>query len=533
MNKEAITSYLSDLSRAMLAPIYVLPLVGFVIAIGAAVTNPGIVELIPFLDAPFFKGMGEVLVWSTLSVLINLHIIFAVGISVGLAKKDKHLAGFNAMILYFVYLYTMNTYMKFNGLLIDGDLGGTGQAHIMGLQVVDTGIFVGMLIGIVNAYFHNKYSQKVLSGALALYGESRLVLIIMLPITIGLGLLFAHIWPPVQQVIFQFGESIRGAGSMGVGVYGFLERILIPTGLHHLLWVPMHFTDLGGCQVIAEQTYCGVENIFLAEIGDPETTRLSSSIIFDSRSLVKIFGLTGAGLAMYHCADADKREKVKAIVFPAIASSILVGVTEPIEFSFLFVAPILFVVHAILTGLFMSLLAVFDIVAVGKGGLIDFIVYNVPLGTEKTDWPYYILMGLAQLAVYYVVFRALITKLNLKTLGRGEAEMKLHSKDDYKAKQQGQQGEVVVSQQIDAAVGQYNSAAIIRGLGGKENIIDVQNCYTRLRVEVHNPDLVSEAIIRESNPMGVVLKGTSIQIIFGSHVASVRQEVNEQLLAMA
>lgn len=186
MNKEAITTYMSDLSRAMLAPIYVLPLVGFVIAIGAATTNPGIVEVLPFLDAPFFKGMGEVLVWSTLSVLINLHIIFAVGISMGLAKKDKHLAGFNALIIYFIYLYTMHTYMKFNGLLLDGDLGGTGQASILGLQVVDTGIFVGMLIGIVNAYFHNKYSQKVLKGALSLYGESRLVLIIMIRLRLAL-----------------------------------------------------------------------------------------------------------------------------------------------------------------------------------------------------------------------------------------------------------------------------------------------------------------------------------------------------------
>ncbi len=232
---------------------------------------------------------------------------------------------------------------------------------------------------------------------------------------------------------------------------------------------------------------------------------------------------------MYHCADADKRAKVKAIVFPAIASSILVGVTEPIEFSFLFVAPILFVVHAILTGIFMSLLSIFDIVAVGKGGLIDFVVYNIPLGTEKTDWPYYVLMGLAQCAVYYVVFRALITKLNLKTLGRGEAEMKLHNKADYKAKQQGQASNDIVAQVANSAAGQYNSAAIIRGLGGKENIIDVQNCYTRLRVEVHNPDLVDEAVIKQSNPMGVVLKGTNIQIIFGSHVASVRQEVNEYL----
>ncbi|WP_241033847.1 PTS transporter subunit EIIC [Vibrio maerlii] len=524
MNKESITSYMSDLSRAMLAPIYVLPLVGFVIAIGAAITNPGIVEVLPFLDTPFFKGMGEVLVWSTLSVLINLHIIFAVGISVGLAKKDKHLAGFNAMIIYFVYLYTMNTYMKVNGLLIDGDLGGTGQASIMGLQVVDTGIFVGMLIGILNAYFHNKYSQKVLKGALSLYGESRLVLIIMIPAAILTGILFTHIWPPVQQAIFGFGENIRGAGSMGVGIYGFLERILIPTGLHHLLWVPMHFTDLGGCLDVAGQSYCGIENIFLAEIGDPETTRLSSSIIFDSRSLVKIFGLTGAGIAMYHCADQDKKEKVKAIVFPAVASSILVGVTEPIEFSFLFVAPLLFVVHAVLTGLFMALLSVLDVVAVGKGGLIDFIVYNVPLGTDKTDWPMYVAIGLVQMVVYYFIFRGLIQYLNLKTIGRGEAEMKLHTKADYKERQ--------TTAAIDASVGEFNSVAIIEGLGGKENIIDVQNCYTRLRVEIHNPDLVNEAKIQESNPMGIVTKGHSIQIIFGSHVASVRQEVNDFLEMM-
>jgi PTS system maltose and glucose-specific IIC component len=525
MNKEAITTYMSDLSRAMLAPIYVLPLVGFVIAIGAATTNPGIVEVLPFLDAPFFKGMGEVLVWSTLSVLINLHIIFAVGISMGLAKKDKHLAGFNALIIYFIYLYTMHTYMKFNGLLLDGDLGGTGQANILGLQVVDTGIFVGMLIGIVNAYFHNKYSQKVLKGALSLYGESRLVLIIMIPVAIGLGILFTHIWPPVQHAIFGFGESIRSAGSMGVGVYGFLERILIPTGLHHLLWVPMHFSDLGGCAAVAGQNYCGIENIFLAEIGDPETTRLSSSIVFDSRSLVKIFGLTGAGLAMYHCADQDKREKVKAIVFPAVLSSILVGVTEPIEFSFLFVAPILFVVHAILTGLFMAVLSLLDVVAVGKGGLIDFIVYNIPLGTDKTDWPMYVAIGLVQLAVYYFVFRALITHLNLKTIGRGEAEMKLQTKDDYKNRNK--------TAAIDSAVGEFNSIAIIEGLGGKDNIVDVQNCYTRLRVEVRDPSLVDEAKIQESNPMGLVNKGQNIQIIFGSHVASVRQEVNEFLEAMA
>ncbi|MGI3061601.1 PTS transporter subunit EIIC [Vibrio alginolyticus] len=521
MNKESITSYMSDLSRAMLAPIYVLPLVGFVIAIGAAITNPGIVTALPFLDTPFFKGTGEVLVWSTLSVLINLHIIFAVGISVGLAKKDKHLAGFNAMIIYFVYLYTMNTYMKVNGFILDGELGGSGQASIMGLQVVDTGIFVGMLFGILNAYFHNKYSQKVLKGALSLYGESRLVLIIMIPIALFAGILFTHIWPPVQQAIFGFGENIRGAGSIGVGIYGFLERILIPTGLHHLLWVPMHFTDLGGCLDVAGQTYCGIENIFLAEIGNPETTRLSSSIIFDSRSLVKIFGLTGAGIAMYHCADQDKKEKVKAIVFPAVVSSILVGVTEPIEFSFLFVAPVLFVVHAVLTGLFMALLSVLDVVAVGKGGLIDFIVYNIPLGTDKTDWPIYVAVGLVQMVLYYFIFRGLIQYLNLKTIGRGEAEMKLHTRADYKERQ--------ATVGIDMSVGEFNSVAIIEGLGGKENIIDVQNCYTRLRVEVYNPELVSESKIQEANPMGIVNKGHSIQIIFGSHVASIRQEVKDFL----
>ena len=529
MNKEALTTLLSDLSRAMLAPIYVLPMVGLAIAIGAAVTNPSIVGFIPFLDNAFCAGMGEVLKWGTLSVLINLHIIFAVGLSMGLAKKDKHLAGFNALILYFVYLYSMNTYMNINGLLIEGDLGGTGQGNILGLQVIDTGVFVGMLIGIVNAVVHNKYSQKVIKGAFALYGESRLVLLIMIPAVMFLGVTFTHIWPPVQHAIQGFGSHIMDAGHIGVGVYGFMERILIPTGMHHLLWIPLHFTEVGTCAEVAGQTYCGIENIFLAEISDSSIERLSSTVVYDARSLVKIFGLTGAGLAMYHCADDKKKANVKAILVPAVASSILVGVTEPIEFSFLFVAPILFVVHAILAGVFMMLVSIFDIVAVGKGGIIDFIMYNLPLGIAKTGWPYYVLLGLVQCAIYYVVFRVMITKLNLKTLGRGDAEMKLHSKADYKAKKSGDK----IGATIDESAGEYNSAAIIKGLGGKDNIIDVQNCYTRLRVEVRDPKLVDESIIQEANPMGIVNKGQNLQIIFGSHVASVRQEVNEQLEVMA
>lgn len=524
MNKQAITAYLSDLSRAMLAPIYVLPMVGLAIAIGAAVTNPSIVSAIPFLDNAFFAGTGKVLKWGTLSVLINLHIIFAVGLSMGLAKKDKHLAGFNALILYFVYLYAMNTYMGLNGLLIQGELKGTGQSNVLGLQVVDTGIFVGMLVGILNAAVHNKYSQKVIQGAFALYGESRLVLLIMIPVAMFLGIAFTHIWPPVQHAIQGAGSHIMESGHIGVGIYGFMERILIPTGLHHLLWIPLHFTQVGSCAHVSGQTYCGIENIFLAEMTDPTITRLSSTVVYDARSLVKIFGLTGAALAMYHCADESKKSHVKAILVPAVASSILVGVTEPIEFSFLFVAPILFVVHAILCGAFMILVSVFDIVTIGKGGLIDLIMYNVPLGVAKTDWPYYLLLGVVQCATYYIVFRVLITKLNLKTLGRGDAEMKLHTKADYKAKKTS--GSVAT---IDNAVGKYNSAAIIQGLGGKENIVDVQNCYTRLRVEIRHPERVDESIIQEANPMGIVRNGQNIQIIFGSHVALVRQEVNDAL----
>ncbi len=525
MNRESIASYMSDLSRAMLAPIYVLPMVGMAIAIGAAVTNPSIVAAVPFLDNGFFSGMAQVLKWGGLAVIINLHIIFAVGLSVGLAKKDKHLAGFNALILYLVYLYAMNTYLKVNGMLIDGSLAGSGQANVLGLQVVDTGIFVGMLIGIFNAVIHNKYSQKVLTGALALYGESRLVLLIMMPIAMIMGAVFSHIWPPVQHVIQDLGTHIMESGHMGVGIYGFMERILIPTGLHHLLWIPLHFTEVGSCAVVSGQTYCGIENIFLAEMTDPTIEKLSHTVVYDARSLVKIFGLTGAALAMYHCADASKKTLVKSILVPAVASSILVGVTEPLEFSFLFVAPILFVVHAMLTGAFMVLISIFDILAIGKGGLIDFIMYNIPLGVTKTGWPYYILLGFVQAATYYVVFRLLITKLNLKTIGRGDAEMKLHTKADYKAKKAGEKSGKV----NDIEVGVYNSKAIIEGLGGKDNIVDVQNCYTRLRVEIINPDLVDEAKIQEANPMGIVNKGQSIQIIFGSHVASVRQEVNDFL----
>ncbi|WP_312382748.1 PTS transporter subunit EIIC [Atlantibacter subterraneus] len=527
MNKKSLSIFLNDLTRGMLVPIYVLPMVGLAIAIGTAITNPAIVDFFPFLHHAIFNDAGKILKWGTLSVLINLHIIFAVGLSMGLAKKDKHLAGFNALILYFVYIYSMNTYMDINGLLIHGELRGTGQSQILGLQVVDTGIFVGMLIGILNAIVHNKYSQKVIQGAFALYGESRLVLLIMIPIAMLLGVAFTHIWPPVQQTIRILASHIMESGYIGVALYGFMERILIPTGLHHLLWIPLHFTDVGSCAEVTGHTYCGIENIFLAEMADPTIERLSSTVVYDARSLVKIFGLTGAGLAMYHCADDARKTYVKAILFPAIASSILVGVTEPIEFSFLFVAPILFVVHAILTGVFMMLVSIFDIVTIGKGGLIDFIMYNIPLGIAKTDWPYYILLGLVQCATYYIVFRLLIVKLNLKTPGRGDAEIKLHTKADYMAKQAAMPSVATLGNATE-----YHAEAIIQGLGGKDNITDVQNCYTRLRVEVRDPGRVDESLLQQAQPLGIVRRGQSIQIIFGSHVASVRQEVNHMLNVM-
>nr|WP_304215012.1 PTS transporter subunit EIIC [Fredinandcohnia onubensis] len=515
-------------SKAMFIPVLILPIAGILIALGNLFTNARLLEVIPFLDNPITTGFGSILTGSLVSILGNLGLIFCVGITVGLANKEKAVAGFTALLGYLVFVNAMNKFMDLTGVLYQGDsLQGTGQTLVLGVQILDMGVFLGIILGIVTAFVHNKFVDIEFNGAFQIYGGSRFVFIVLIPVVVLLSIALTYIWPFFQNGINNLGSLINHSGNFGIFLYGMLERLLIPTGLHHLIYTPFLYTSLGGVAEVGGQIFEGARNIYYAEIADPTVKELSSSVVWDARGISKMFGLLGACLAMYHTAKPENKAKVKAILIPAAVTSFIAGVTEPIEFSFMFVAPLLFVVHAALSGLAMVTFSLLDVRAIGPNGMIDFLLFNLPLGIEKTHWPMYILIGLIFFVIYYLLFRFLIVKLNFKTVGREEGgqETKLYTKKDLKEKQkQGKTG-TSESQGNDGI-----APVIVDALGGASNIHTVTNCYTRLRLTLDNPEMVNEEVLKkETGASGVVIKDKNVQVVYGLQVTTIRKAVDSYL----
>ncbi|SEN99710.1 PTS system, maltose and glucose-specific IIC component [Amphibacillus marinus] len=521
--KAKLMDSMQRFSKAMFVPILILPIAGILIAIGNLFTNAQLLERFPFLDNPITTGFGSILSGSLVSVLTNLGLIFCVGIALGLAKKKKAEAAFTSLLGFLVFINAMNRFMDLTGILVDSDaLRGSGQTLVLGVQVLDMGVFLGIILGIVTAYVHNKFIDTEFSNAFQVYGGARFVFILLIPIVVLLAILFTYIWPFFQSGINALGDFMMQAGNFGIFLYGTLERLLIPTGLHHLVYTPFLYTSLGGLQEVGGQVFEGARNIYFAEIADNSVSVLSQTVIWDARGISKMFGLIGACLAMYHTAKPANKAKAKAILIPAAVTSFIAGVTEPIEFSFMFISPILFVIHSVLSGLSMVVLNIFNVRAIGPNGFIDFLLYNVPLGTEKTSWPMFIVVGIIFFVLYYFLFRFLIKLWNLKTIGREDdgAETRLYSKADYKEK-------------VEAGKGDNDhekARIIVEALGGKDNIKTVDNCYTRLRLTVDNPDSVNETVLKQdTGANGVIKKGKNVQVVYGLNVTKVREIVDHYL----
>ncbi len=521
--KEKLMNKLQAFSKGMFVPVLILPIAGIIIALGNILTNARLAEYLPFLSNKIIFGFGKLLSGSLVSILVNLGLIFAVGLSIGLANKKKAEAGFTAVLIFLIFINAMNNYLSVTEKLVPADaLRGSGQTTVLGVQILDMGVFLGIILGILVSYIHNKYCEKEFKGAFQIYGGSRFVFIVLIPITVILAVLLSNIWPFVQQGISALGTFIQNTNNFGIFLYGALERLLIPTGLHHLVYTPFLYSSLGGVAEIGGQVYEGARNIYFAELADPSILQLSKSVIWDARGLSKMFGLLGACLAMYHTSKDENKMKIKALLIPAAFTSILAGVTEPIEFSFMFVAPILFVIHSILTGLGMVVLNLFNVRAIGPNGIIDFFLYNVPLGISKTGWPMFLLIGVFQFAAYYLIFRFVITKFKLKTPGREDTpeETRLYSKSDYKEKVKSS------NEKIDASI----IPTIIEALGGRENILKVDNCFTRLRLIIKDTSLVKEDRLKnETGASGVIIKGENVQVIYGLKVTTIRKNVDEFL----
>lgn len=524
--KDKTVGAMQQFSKAIVVPVLYLPAIGLIMVVCNFVTNANIVAAVPFLGNEVIQTVFSMAYTGLNSIFTNLGPIFAIGVAFGLAKKKKEHAALIAFMCLYIFCASQSAFLTLTGQLHEAT--GNGQNMMLGFQIVDMGVFLGIIIGVLVGVLHNKYCEKDLGEVFSVYGGTRFVFLLCIPLMMTLAVLFAFVWPPIQSGIAAIATFISTSGGLGYFTFGFLERLLVPTGLHHLLGSAIWYTDLGGVAEVAGETYAGAWPIALAELGDPETVKLSLTTIFNNVTLAKVFGLTGAGLAMLSCAKPELRKKAKAIYIPAILTSCLAAITEPIEFTFLFVSPILFVIHSLLTGIFFFLLYFFQITCCTAGGIFETLLYNVPAGIEKTGWPFFILLGLVQLAVYFIVFRWFILKFDVKIPGRDDSDdVKLVTKKDYEAAKSANAAQVVAPSSTDNALGMQIYAAV----GGIQNIKSIDNCFTRLRIVVNDLDTVDEAALKQTGSRGLVKRGKEIQIVYGTNVSKFRKALEDYMEA--
>lgn len=538
--KDKIFGVLQRVGRSFMLPIAILPVAGLLLGIGSSFTNATMIETYG-LQAVLGEGtvlhaMLTIMSKAGSVIFDNLPLIFAVGVAIGMAKKEKEVAALAAMISFFVMHVSINAMLVLRGdILADGSiaehvLSGT-VAEMCGIQTLQMGVFGGIIVGLGVAALHNRFYKIQLPNALSFFGGSRFVPIISTITYVGVGIVMYFLWPFVQEGIYALGGLVTETGYFGTLLFGIIKRALIPFGLHHVFYLPFWQTAVGGTMEVAGQLVQGGQNIFFAQLADPSTVHFSADATryFSGEFIFMIFGLPGAALAMYRCAKPEKKKQAGGLLLSAALACMLTGITEPIEFSFLFVAPMLFVVQVVLAGAAYMIAHILNI-AVGltfSGGFLDLFLFGILQGNEKTSWMLIIPVGIVYFILYYVIFTFLIKKFNLKTPGRedDDAETKLFTKADYQAKQEGA-GSVSAA---DAAGGDEKSVLITRGLGGKKNISDVDCCATRLRCTVVKPELVNEDILRATSPSGIIRKGQGIQIIYGPSVAVVKSNLEDYL----
>ena len=540
--KDKIFGVLQRVGRSFMLPIAVLPVAGLLLGIGSSFTNE---TTIATYGLQGIFGNGTVLhallmIMSKAGNVIfdNLPIIFAVGVAIGMAKAEKEVAALSAMISFFVMHASINAVLLLAGkVLADGTIApdvleGT-IASVCGIQTLQMGVFGGILVGLGVAALHNRFYKIELPNALSFFGGSRFVPIISTVTYVGIGILMYFIWPAVQNGIFALGGLVTGTGYFGTLIFGIIKRALIPFGLHHVFYMPFWQTAVGGTMMVDGNLIQGGQNIFFAQLASSDVTHFSADATryFSGEFIFMIFGLPGAALAMYRCAKPEKKKAAGGLLLSAALACMFTGITEPIEFSFLFVAPMLFAVQVILAGSAYMVAHILNI-AVGltfSGGLLDLVIFGVLQGNAKTSWLRIIPAGVVYFLLYYVLFSFLIKKFDLKTPGRedDDEETKLYTKADVNARRtEAKEGESC-SQAENSK--DSRSAAIAMGMGGRNNITSVDCCATRLRCSIADSSLVDEKLLKSTGAVGVIVKGQGIQIIYGPQVTVIKSELEAYL----
>ena len=536
--KDKIFSVLQRVGRSFMLPIAILPVAGLLLGIGSSFTNATTIETYHLTSI-----LGEGTVLNALLMIMNkvgsavfdnLPLIFAVGVAIGMAKKEKEVSALSAVIAYFVMNTAINAMLTITGQILDNGeiaesvLEGT-ITSVCGIQSLQMGVFGGIIVGLGVAALHNKFYRIQLPNALSFFGGTRFVPIISTIVYMFVGILLYFVWPVVQNGIYALGGLVTGSGYVGTLIFGLIKRALIPFGLHHVFYMPFWQTAVGGTMEVAGQMVQGGQNIFFAQLADSANIAhfsADATRYFSGEFIFMIFGLPGAALAMYQCAKPEKKKAAGGLLLSAALACMATGITEPLEFPFLFVAPALFAVQVVLAGSAYMIAHMLNI-AVGltfSGGLLDFFLFGILQGNAKTSWMRVIPVGIIYFFLYYFIFKFMIRKFDFKTPGREDedTETKLYTKADVNARREATQAETVTSD--DAT-----SEAITRGLGGKKNISDVDCCATRLRCTVKDASRVNDGILKATGASGVVHKGQGVQVIYGPNVTVIKSNLEDYL----
>lgn len=527
--KDKIFGVLQRVGRSFMLPIALLPVAGLLLGIGSSFTNATTIETY-HLGKFIYEGgvlytILDIMSKTGSAVFDNLALLFAMGVAIGMAKKEKEVAALSGAIAYIVMNTTISALITAKGGV--EAMAENSTTSVLGITTLQMGVFGGILVGLGVAALHNKFYKTELPQVLSFFGGTRFVPIVSTVTYLIVGIIMFYLWPIVQLGISKLGVLVLNSGYAGTWIYGILERALIPFGLHHVFYMPFWQTELGGSMMIDGNMVAGAQNIFFAELASKSTEvfSVSATRFMAGKFPFMIFGLPAAAFAMYKTARPEKKKVVGSLLLSAALTSMITGITEPLEFTFLFVAPLMYAVHCVLAGLSYMLMHILN-VGVGmtfSGGLIDMTLFGILQGNAKTHWIWIVVVGLIYAVVYYFVFYFMITKMNLKTPGRepDDVEPKLYRRSDVN------EAKAAKVKSTDERTSDVVSATILKGLGGKENLSDVDCCATRLRVTVNDASKVMDDMLKASGASGVIHKGNGVQVIYGPKVSVIKSDLED------
>ena len=526
--KDKIFGVLQRVGRSFMLPIALLPVAGLLLGIGSSFTNETMLAAYGLNNVihpgTLIYTILDVMSQTGNAVFSNLALLFAMGVAIGMARKEKEVAALSGAVAYII----MNTAIQ---AMINAAGGveampANSTTTMLGITTLQMGVFGGIVVGLGVAALHNKFYKIELPQVLAFFGGTRFVPIVSSIVYLVVGIAMFYIWPVVQSGIAALGALVLASGYAGTFIYGLLERALIPFGLHHVFYMPFWQTAVGGTAIIDGMTVTGAQNIFFAELASKATTvfSVSATRFMAGKFPFMMFGLPGAALAMYQCAKPEKKKAAGGLLLSAALTAFLTGITEPLEFTFIFVALPMYAVHCVLAGLSFMLMHILN-VGVGmtfSGGLIDLVLFGVMQGNAKTHWVWVVVVGAVYFVLYYIIFRFMISKFNYKTPGRDDAEeVKLYTRADVNARN-------AASGSVPAGNDPV-SALIVEGLGGAANLSDVDCCATRLRCTVKDAALVKQDVLKASGASGVICKGNGVQVVYGPKVAVIKAKLEDYL----